>query len=304
VERKVSLFQPLKPYVCGGSAAIVSSVCIHPIDLVKVHIQLYGQKNPTGSIGPLETAANVIRNEGIAGLYAGVGASVLRQAVYGTARLGMHRSFSNYLQERRLQQGESGPLPLALKSLSSASTGAIAATIGCPIDVVLVRMQADTMAPAAEKRGYRNVFHAMFSVASNEGVGTLWRGCLPLVYRGASMNLGMLASYDQAKQILTELNGDNFGTKLASSAVSGFSCAFASLPFDLIKSRLMNMKVDATGKLPYNGVLDCGVQIIRKEGFLALWKGFFTYYCRCAPHAMITMLLVEQFTEIWKNNLE
>jgi hypothetical protein len=57
------------------------------------------------------------------------------------------------------------------------------------------------------------------------------------------MNLGMLASYDQAKQMLTELNGDNFGTKLASSAVSGFSCAFASLPFDLIKSRLMNMKV-------------------------------------------------------------
>ena len=100
------------------------------------------------------------------------------------------------------------------------------------------------------------MFQALYSVASTEGVGTLWRGWLPLVYRGASMNLGMLASYDQAKLMLTELNGDNFSTQLAASAVSGFSCAFASLPFDLIKSRLMNMKVSSLAGLIRPGLLN------------------------------------------------
>jgi hypothetical protein len=36
----------LEPFVCGGSAATFASVVIHPIDLAKVRMQLYGQLNP------------------------------------------------------------------------------------------------------------------------------------------------------------------------------------------------------------------------------------------------------------------
>lgn len=70
---------------------------------------------------------------------------MMRQAVYGTARLGLHRTFSNMLQERR--GGEA--LPLYEKALSSLSSGAIASAIGNPFDVSLVRMQSDTMLPPA-----------------------------------------------------------------------------------------------------------------------------------------------------------
>ena len=30
----------LRPYIAGGSGAIFSSICIHPIDLVKVRLQV------------------------------------------------------------------------------------------------------------------------------------------------------------------------------------------------------------------------------------------------------------------------
>ena len=66
-----------------------------------------------------------------------------------------------------------------------------------------------------------------------------------------------------------------------------------SLPFDLIKTRLQNMRPDAAGKLPYAGVIDCASQVVTKEGPLALWRGLSAYYLRCAPHAMIILLTLE-----------
>jgi hypothetical protein len=35
-------------------------------------------------------------------VYAGLSASIMRQAIYGTARIGLHRTFSNKLQEVRV----------------------------------------------------------------------------------------------------------------------------------------------------------------------------------------------------------
>lgn len=105
----------------------------------------------------------------------------------------------------------------------------------------------------------------------------------------------MMASYDQAKQTITKYNGSGLSTNLASSAVAGFFCAFLSLPFDMMKTRLQNMKTDpATGLKPYKNVLDCGRKILVNEGPFAFWRGFFTFYARCAPHAMIILMVREQ----------
>lgn len=82
-----------------------------------------------------------------------------------------------------------------------------------------------------------------------------------------------------------------------SSTSQGFTAAAFSMPFDLIKSRLMAQKADPmTGKLPYTGVTDCAIQTIKKEGPLGLFSGFSAYYGRCAPHAMIVLLCTESIT--------
>lgn len=83
-------------------------------------------------------------------------------------------------------------------------------------------------------------------------------------------------------------------------AVSGLSCAFCSLPFDMMKTRLMNMRPDAEGKMPYKGIADVAVKIFKNEGPLAYWKGFLTYYCRCAPHAMIILITMESINSVYE----
>lgn len=91
-------------------------------------------------------------------------------------------------------------------------------------------------------------------------------------------------------------------TKLGAAATGGFFAAFLSLPFDLLKSRLQDVRVDpATGKLPYTGLVDCAGKIFKKEGPLAFWTGFGAYYGRCAPHAMIILLTLGEVNKIYTN---
>ena len=83
-------------------------------------------------------------------------------------------------------------------------------------------------------------------------------------------------------------------TKLTSAGIAGFCAAFFSLPFDMLKSRLQDMKPDAEGKMPYSGMTDCAMKVVRAEGPAALWTGFSAYYMRCAPHACIILMTIEQ----------
>ena len=97
-------------------------------------------------------------------------------------------------------------------------------------------------------------------------------------------------------------NGPSLPTRLGASATAGFTAALFSLPFDLIKSRLMAQKPDPiSGELPYKGIADCAVKILKKEGPLGFFGGFTAYYGRCAPHAMIILLSIESITNAYRN---
>ncbi|CAN0324977.1 unnamed protein product [Discosporangium mesarthrocarpum] len=53
--------------------------------------------------------------------------------------------------------------------------------------------------------------------------------------------------------------------------------------------------------MPYTGLADCALHILRKEGPLAFWTGFTAYYGRCAPHAMIILLSIESITAAYQD---
>ncbi len=61
------------------------------------------------------------------------------------------------------------------------------------------------MKPAAERRGYKNVFNAIARISREEGVKSLWRGFEPTVFRAIAMNVGMMATYDVAKESIVKV---------------------------------------------------------------------------------------------------
>lgn len=248
----------LEPFVCGGSAATFASIVIHPLDLAKVRMQLYGQMNPGKPVPSFPAIiSSMVQRDGPLSVYKGVDAAIGRQMVYGTARIGLHRTFSDKLVE----MNNGNPISFLQKTLSGMASGAVAVCIGTPFDIALVRLQADGMAAPEDRRNYKNVFDALIRTTSEEGVGALYKGLLPNILRGMAMNCGMLACYDQAKETVASVLGDpmtdgpSLPTRLGASATAGFTAALFSLPFDLIKSRLMAQKPDPmTGVYPYKGV--------------------------------------------------
>lgn len=294
----------LEPFVCGGSAATFASIVIHPIDLAKVRMQLYGQLNPGKTVPSFPNIiSTMVKNDGPLSVYKGVDAAIGRQMVYGTARIGLHRTFSDQLVE----WNGGNKINFLQKTLSGMASGSIAVCIGTPFDIALVRLQADGMAAPEDRRNYKHVFDALIRTTSEEGVGALYKGLLPNILRGMSMNVGMLACYDQAKEVVASLlndpmtNGPTLPTRLGASATAGFTAALFSLPFDLIKSRLMAQKPDPlTGEMPYKGIIDCAVKIATKEGPKGFFSGFSAYYGRCAPHAMIILLSIESITNLYR----
>jgi solute carrier family 25 (mitochondrial oxoglutarate transporter), member 11 len=268
-------------------------------------MQIYGQMNPGKPIpGPITILKSKITHDGVTSVYKGVDAAIGRQLVYGTARIGLHRTFSDMLVTFNNEK----PISFFQKALSGMLSGSIAVCIGTPFDIALVRLQSDSMAPVADRRNYKNVFDALIRTTREEGVAALYHGIAPNILRGMSMNVGMLACYDQAKEVVASVLGDpmpggrpSLPTQLGASAIAGFTAALFSLPFDLIKSRLMAQKPDAiTGELPYKGVVDCTVKIAQREGLKGFFAGFSAYYGRCAPHAMIILLSIEHVTNAYR----
>merc|ERR1719203_1650893 len=111
-----------------------------------------------------------------------------------------------------------------------------------------------------------------------------------------------LATYDQAKEMLKPALGDGFSLFVASAFTSGFVYCAASLPLDITKTRIQNMKADpTTGKMPYSGMLDALYKIATNEGVLALWKGFPPYFLRSGGHTVFMFLFKEQYTKMYKS---
>ena len=103
-----------QPFVCGGLSACFASSIVHPVDLAKVRLQLFAVQH-SGMPRPSfpEIISTMVKKEGISSIYSGLSAALARQCVYGTARIGLHRTFSDLLQKRN----DGKPLNFGYKAL-------------------------------------------------------------------------------------------------------------------------------------------------------------------------------------------
>ena len=64
---------------------------------------------------------------------------------------------------------------MAKKMLMGIIAGGTGAVVGTPAEISLIRMTADGRLPPESRRGYKNVFDALFRITREEGIATLWR---------------------------------------------------------------------------------------------------------------------------------
>lgn len=281
---KSGIWATVRPFVNGGASGMMSISVIQPVDMVKVRVQL-------GQGSAVQVTKNMLRDEGVKAFYRGLSAGLLRQATYTTGRIGSFR----ILTAKATAANDGKPLPLYQKALCGLTAGAIGASFGNPADVALIRMQADATVPQAQRRNYKNAFHAIYRIVADEGVLALWKGAGPTIVRAMALNMGMLASYDQSVEFCRDSLG--FGetaTLLGASAVSGFFASACSLPFDYVKTQIQKMQPNAEGKYPYAGPWDCTLKTLKSGGPFKFYTGFPVYCLRIAPNAMLTWIFLHQ----------
>eukprot|EP00879_Flechtneria_rotunda_P005388 GHRR01005677.1.p1 GENE.GHRR01005677.1~~GHRR01005677.1.p1 ORF type:complete len:307 (+),score=82.66 GHRR01005677.1:94-921(+) len=267
---------------------------IQPVDMVKVRLQL----GATG--GPLGVAKDLIAKEGFGTLYKGLSAGLLRQATYTTARLGIFSQLT--VAAKKANDGKN--LPLWQKAACGLAAGGLGALVGTPADLTLIRMQADSTLPAQQRRNYKGVGDAMMRIVREDGVAGLFRGGGPTVVRAMALNMGMLASNDQAKEWIEDLGFEKGGTAsvLGGSMIAGFFASACSLPFDFVKTRMQKMTPNPDGTMPYKGPIDCALQTLKNEGPLKFYTGFPTYIIRIGPHVVLTLVFLDSLNK-WEKSI-
>lgn len=300
----------LKGFVEGGIASIVAGCSTHPLDLIKVRMQLQGENGHHESpgkniqvsrpprVGPIAVGMRIIQQDGATALFSGVSATILRQTLYSTTRMGLYD-----MMKKKWTDPETGNMLLWKKIGAGLIAGGIGACVGNPADVSMVRMQADGRLPVSQRRNYKSVVDALSHMAKNEGIGSLWRGSSLTVNRAMLVTASQLASYDQIKEKILEkgLMEDGFGTHVSASFAAGFIAAVVTNPIDVIKTRVMNMRVEPGKAPPYAGATDCAMKTIKTEGPMALYKGFIPTISRQGPFTIVLFVTLEQVRKLLKD---
>ncbi|EAL38756.3 AGAP012097-PA, partial [Anopheles gambiae str. PEST] len=281
--------------------SIGATCVVQPLDLVKTRMQISGMGGAAKEYNnTFDAIGKIMRREGVLAMYKGLSAAIMRQATYTTTRLGVYTSLNDAYKQK------TNKTPNLLASMAMGMTaGAIGSFVGNPSELILIRMTADGRLPVDERRNYTGFFNALFRIAREEGVLSLWRGCVPTMGRAMVVNAAQLASYSQAKAYLvsSQLLQEGIGLHFTASMFSGLITTAASLPVDIAKTRartrnvltlIQNMKVAPGEVPPYKSTVDVIVKVIRHEGLFALWKGFTAYYGRLGPHTVLTFIILEQ----------
>ncbi|XP_022088031.1 kidney mitochondrial carrier protein 1-like [Acanthaster planci] len=287
-----------RPFVYGGIGSVAAEFGTFPIDLTKTRLQVQGQRMEScyrelKYRGMTHALIKISKEEGIKALYSGIRPAILRQASYGTIKMGCYHTFKRLLVENP----ENETLPVNV--LCGVAAGVIASSIANPTDVLKVRMQAQ----GASFANTNGMISSFVNIFQEEGTRGLWRGVVPTAQRAAVVAGVELPVYDWCKKWIIDKKwlGDTVSTHFIASFIAGFAGAVASTPIDVVRTRLMNQRNLRDHSRPqhiYKNSLDCLVKTFKYEGFFALYKGFIPTWVRLGPWNIIFFITYEQMKKL------
>uniref|UniRef100_A0A8C4DU72 Mitochondrial dicarboxylate carrier n=1 Tax=Dicentrarchus labrax TaxID=13489 RepID=A0A8C4DU72_DICLA len=269
----------------GGVSSSAAACLTHPLDLIKVHLQTQ-QEVRVRMIG---MTVNVVRREGYLALYSGLSASLCRQMTYSLSRFAIYETIRD-----KMNRKNQGFIPFYQKVLLGAFGGFAGGFIGTPADLVNVRMQNDVKLPVELRRNYAHALDGLLRVWKEEGVRKLFSGATVASTRGALVSVGQLSCYDQSKQLVlaTGYLTDNILTHFLASVFAGGCATVLCQPLDVVKTRLMNSKLEYGVKLHSLTCLKTA-----KLGPKAFYKGLVPAAIRLIPHTVFTFVFLEQLRQ-------
>ncbi|XP_057676013.1 dicarboxylate carrier SLC25A8-like isoform X2 [Corythoichthys intestinalis] len=283
----------------AGAAACVADLVTFPLDTAKVRLQVQGEiqkvegTNSRRYRGVFGTISTMVRTEGPMSLYNGLVAGLQRQMSFASVRIGLYDSMKQFYTR--------GTERIVTRLMAGCTTGAMAVTFAQPTDVVKVRFQAQARLPDGGRR-YNGTLDAYKTIARDEGVRGLWKGCMPNITRNAIVNCAELVTYDIIKEVILKYNlmTDNLPCHFTAAFGAGFCTTVVASPVDVVKTRFMN-----SGANHYSSAINCALTMLKNEGPTAFYKGFMPSFLRLGSWNIVMFVTYEQIkrgvTQYWES---
>ncbi|XP_001922072.1 mitochondrial glutamate carrier 1 [Danio rerio] len=182
----------LKEMLAGCGAGTCQVIVTTPMEMLKIQLQDAGRiaaqrklmpqavtpggpvemKSPTA----MQLTRQLLKEKGIAGLYKGLGATLLRDVPFSIIYFPLFANLNNLGKK-----GGDGPAPFYVSFISGCIAGSTAAVAVNPVDVIKTRLQSLTR--GSEEDSYSGVTDCIRKILRNEGPAAFLKGayCRALV---------------------------------------------------------------------------------------------------------------------------
>lgn len=285
-------FDTVKSFALGGIAGATGATAVYPIDLVKTRMQ--NQRNTAARLydSSWDCFKKVIRNEGVRGLYRGIGPQLVGVAPEKAIKLVVNQIVRQLMQRYTGQE----KLPFALEFIAGGCAGASQVIFTNPLEIVKIRLQVQ-----GEAIKFGGTKKSAMTIVWELGFKGLYKGSSACLLRDIPFSGIYFPAFARLKEHFTKDLGPDasFWTKggwtLLAGTLAGMPAASLVTPADVIKTRL---QVEARlGQQTYNGIVDCAVKVYSQEGFGAFWKGTAARVCRSSPQFGVTLLTYDLLRE-------
>jgi len=266
-KKKLGFFEN---FMLSGVAAAVSKTAAAPIERVKLLVQNQDEMIKQGRLdkpysGIVDCVSRTAKTEGILPFWRGNLANVLRY--FPTQALNF--AFKDTIKSI-FKTPKDAPqyMKFGTNILSGGFAGSLSLMFVYSLDYARTRLANDAKVKGKERQ-FNGLVDVYRKTLKSDGIQGLYRGftisCVGIfIYRGMYFGL-----YDSLKPILLGEDASVLLSFLLGWGVT-ITAGLMSYPIDTVRRRMM---MTSGAAVKYKNSLDCGMQVIKGEGFMSLMKG-------------------------------
>jgi solute carrier family 25 aspartate/glutamate transporter 12/13 len=285
------IFDSLYLFFLGSIAGCIGATVVYPIDLVKTRMQ--AQRHKAVYANSFDCFRKIIANEGLKGLYSGLGAQLVGVAPEKAIKLTVNDLV------RKFGTGDDGQITMKWEVLAGMSAGACQVIFTNPLEIVKIRLQMQGNHSPQVPGEIPLKRLTAGKIVKQLGIKGLYKGASACLLRDVPFLAIYFPTYANLKKHLFNFDPLNPNARnkldswqlLIAGALAGAPAAFFTTPADVIKTRL---QVESKkGETKYHGISHAARVILKEEGFSAFFKGSLARVFRSLPQFGFTLALYE-----------
>ncbi|KAJ2500097.1 mitochondrial FAD carrier protein flx1 [Coemansia sp. RSA 1972] len=286
--------------ISGIGGAVCSTLLLHPLDLVKIRLQVDTQSHTQATVGrAVRATRHIVHTDRVWGLYRGLSANLAGNC----ASWGLYFAWYTWIKDQ-MAHGHSSETRQGISTLSPAQhlvagacAGALTQCVANPLWVVKTRVCTTSK---NDPSAYKGLFDGLHKLARNEGWKGLYRGLAPGLLGVGHGGLQFMA-YEEMKRRRVQATGKELtaGELAVMTSLAKLFALAITYPTQVLRSRLQ-LTPSAAGiqHTPlYSGLMDAIVKTVRVEGIVGLYKGFGPALLRVLPGNALTFIVYEKIAQ-------